>query len=155
VEDPSLLIPLILAGLTQLFGSAPGGPVQAAKNAQGGNLVAGGAQVFTVPDITPTEDFYVNVPMLPGFHPGQTSQIYLPVPDVNAQYGAGTTLHVTFNTTVNAAGEVTGVTDVTAHFDITDPSKGHGIGILGHVLNDLILAPIASQRQGGCAVKFQ
>ncbi|MGH9406854.1 MAG: hypothetical protein ACRD3D_13585, partial [Terriglobia bacterium] len=156
------LIPSIIAGLTAIFGSSPS--AQAILNANptlsGPNPslpVEGGAAVFNIPDITPSQNFEINLPKLPGFHPGQAGQVYFPVPSkpVGGGYGAGSVLHVLFNATVNSAGQVTGITNVTGHFDIHNPFSAGGLGVLGHIGADLILAQIASEQQGGCAVKFQ
>jgi hypothetical protein len=150
------LIPYITAGLTRIFGDSGKGPIAPAVDANGNPLVVGGAQVFNVPNITPTSDFETDVPKIPGFGPGH-NQVYFPVPDkpTGGVYGAGNVVHVEFDTVENSAGQVTSITGVTAHFDIANPYKGHGAVAPWHLAMDFGLARASQRACGGGPVKFQ
>lgn len=80
--------------------------------------------------------------------------------DAIVPVGPGTSVHVVFNTTTNAAGQ-TVISDARVHADIGNPDSGAG-GVLRHVLLDFAAASIFSAAQGGvpggvpgCPVKFQ
>jgi len=145
------LINQITIGLTGLFGNAGKGQITRVG-------VQGGAEVFSVPNITPTKDFETDWPKLniPGTMPGKY-QIYYPVPDkgVGGTNGVGDVLHVEFDTVTDGAGRVTQIKGVTAHFDISNPMKGHGLGLPGHLLFDWGFARISQALCGGGPVKFE
>ena len=152
VQNVSDLIPLIYLGLSRPFPNAKIGPIKAVTGPGG---VVGGAQVFNVPNITPTTDVPYDWPKLPGFGPGHY-QVYVPVPEkpTGGQNGAGNILHVEYDVSTNAAGQVTAVTGIYTHWDIGNPVKGHGIGIPWHLLTDFGIARASSRLCGGGPVKF-
>ncbi|MGH9396818.1 MAG: hypothetical protein ACRD18_08200 [Terriglobia bacterium] len=80
--------------------------------------------------------------------------------DAIVPVGPGTSVHVVFNTTTNAAGQ-TVISDARVHADIGNPDSGAG-GVLRHVLLDFAAASVFSAAQqgvpggvSGCPVKFQ
>jgi RHS repeat-associated protein len=153
VQDVSDLIPWIYLGLAKRFPNAKIGPITAVTGPGG---VVGGAQVFNVPNITPTTDVPYDWPKIPGFGPGHY-QVYTPVPEkpTGGQNGAGNILHVEYDVSTNSAGQVTAVTGIYAHWDIGNPVKGHGIGIPWHLLADFGISRASSKLCGGGPVKFE
>jgi hypothetical protein len=66
--------------------------------------------------------------------------------------GPGTSIHIVFNSGINAQGQPVILPGAKVHADIGNTEDV--VGIVRHTLADVIAAAIQSRRRGGCAVKF-
>jgi hypothetical protein len=126
------------------------------KPVQGGAM---NVQIAIPPDGLPVSaDVIANAGRSnPVFEPNDPLEIRA---DAIVPVGPGTSVHVVFNTGINAQGQPV-ITNARVHADIGNPDAGAG-GVLRHVLLDFAAAGIFSAAQAGvpggvpgCPVKFQ